>query len=248
MSNSKLKRNALSHGFYSSDVVLPWENQQSFDDLLQALRDEYCPGDVSEETAVFDLASLHWKKRRFEAGLKQALQKQGDPTVADASSDDWDRVADDARAAAKSQIKAAQVVCDMIFKHMERIIKPDEAKADSKPDEAKADSEAVEFEKLTTLAKELNLVSKDLVVPTLHAAEKQKLDQIERAYHPDITERELKIRAEIDRSIEKALKRLVMIKEYKKFYLPKAIDAKSVEIEVLPAKPTGVSGKTDPEG
>ncbi|QWG25126.1 hypothetical protein KMZ93_09720 [Bradyrhizobium sediminis] len=239
MSNSKLKRNALSHGFYSSDVVLPWENQQSFDDLLQALRDEYCPGDVSEEAAVFDLASLHWKKRRFEAGLKQALQKQGDPTVADASSDDWDRVADDARAAAKSQIKAAQVVCDMIFKHMERIIKPDEAKADS---------EAVEFEKLTTLAKELNLVSKDLVVPTLHAAEKQKLDQIERAYHPDITERELKIRAEIDRSIEKALKRLVLIKEFKKFYLPKAIGPKSVEIEVLPAKPTGGSGKTDPEG
>ncbi|QWG14943.1 hypothetical protein KMZ29_09940 [Bradyrhizobium sediminis] len=238
MPNSKPK-NALSHGFYSNDFVLPWENQQDFDDLLQALRDEYCPGAVSEETAVFDLASLHWKKLRFEAGLKQALQKQGDPTVADASSDDWDRVADDARAAAKSQIKAAQVVCDMIVKHMERIIKPDEAKADS---------EAVEFEKLTTLAKELNLVSKDLIVPTLHAAEKQKLDQIERAYHPDITERELKILAEIDRRIEKALKRLVMIKEYKKFYVAKAVDAKSVEIEVLPAKPTGVSGKTDPEG
>lgn len=239
MSNSKLKKNALSHGFYANDVVLSWENQQDFDDLLQAFRDEYCPAAVSEEAAVFDLANLHWKKIRFEAGLKLALQKQGDPTVADASSDDWDRVADDARAAAKSQLKAAQVVCDNIFKYMERTIKPDEAKADS---------EAVEFEKLTTLAKELNLISKDLVMPMFHAAEKQKLDQIERAYNPDIMRKELKIRAEIDRSIDKALKHLVMIKEYKKFYMPKTIGAKPVEIEALPAKLTGVSGTTDPEG
>ena len=42
----------------------------------------------------------------------------------------------------------------------------------------------VEFERLNVLAKELNLVSKDLIIPLLHAAEKQKLDQIERAYHP----------------------------------------------------------------
>ena len=43
MTNSKPSKNAISHGFYSSDVVLPWENQQDFDDLLQALQDEYCP-------------------------------------------------------------------------------------------------------------------------------------------------------------------------------------------------------------
>ena len=45
-------------------------------------------------------------------------------------------------------------------------------------------------------------------------------------------ERELKLQADIDRRIEKALKRLVMIKEYKEFYLPKAIDAKPAQIEV----------------
>lgn len=58
-------------------------------------------------------------------------------------------------------------------------------------------------------------------------------------------ERGLKIHAEIDRRIEKALKRLVYIREYKKFYVCKAVDAKSVQIEGLP---TGVSGRTDPEG
>ena len=64
MSISQSSKNALTHGFYASDVVLAWENRQEFDALLQAFRDEYCPDGVSEEAAVFDLASLHWKKRR----------------------------------------------------------------------------------------------------------------------------------------------------------------------------------------
>ena len=109
-------------------------------------------------------------------------------------------------------------ICDMVFKHMERIVKPDEAKA----------TDAVEFEKLTTLIQELNIISEGLVIPILKTAEKQKLDQTERAYHQRIMESELKLQAEIDRRIEKALKRLVMIKEYKNLYVPKDIEAKPV--------------------
>ena len=235
MFNSKPSKNAISHGFYSSDVVLSWENQQQFDDLLKALEDEYCPKGITEKLAVFDLASLHWKKRRLETGLRQALQMQGDPnTVAEASSD-WDSVADKARATGKSQLKAAKHVCDMLFKYVEQ------------PDEAKA-TDAVEFEKLTTLIQELNIISEGLVIPILKTAEKQKLDQTERAYPLGIMESELKLQAEIDRRIEKALKRLVMIKEYKNLYVPKAIDAKPAQIEPLPANGISDSGTTDDQG
>ena len=76
------------------------------------------------------------------------------------------------------------------------------------------------------LAKELNLVSKDLVVPLLQAAEKQKLNQIELAYRPGITERELKIQAEFGRQIQNTIKRLVMLKEYKKHYCAKPVNAR----------------------
>ena len=238
MLNPKPSKNAISHGFYASDVVLSWENQQQFDDLLKALEDEYCPKGITEKLAVFDLASLHWKKRRLETGLRQALQMQGDPnTVAEASSD-WDSVADKARATGKSQLKAAKHVCDMLFEHMQRNVRPDEAKA----------TDAVEFEKLTTLVNELNIITEGLVTPILKTVEKQKLDQTERAYPQGIMERELKLQADIDRRIEKALKRLVMIKEYKEFYLPKAIDAKPAQIEVLPANGINDSRRTEPEG
>ena len=75
---TKPNKNALTHGFYATDVVLPWENQQEFDDLLQAYRDEYCPDGISEEDAVFELTDLHWKKRRLKVGLQQVLQKLRD--------------------------------------------------------------------------------------------------------------------------------------------------------------------------
>jgi len=232
LSNSQSSKNAVTHGFYASDVVLAGENQKEFDDLLQAYREEYCPEGVSEEAAVFDLASLHWKKRRFEAGLQQALQRQRDcSTVADTSSDDWNLVADGARAAAKPQTEAARRICEMIWKYTERVCRPDESKADSQ-----AVIQAVEFEKLTVLAKELNLVSKELIIPLLHAAEKEKLDQVERAYLPDIMERELKIQAEIDRRIDKVWKRLVMTKEFKRLRCAKSVNANQIEAIRLTAK------------
>ena len=78
MTKSNPPKNAITHGLYATDIVLPWEDQQLFDDLLRARFDEFCPDGILEEETVFELASLHWKKRRFEAGVQQALQKQQD--------------------------------------------------------------------------------------------------------------------------------------------------------------------------
>ena len=122
--------------------------------------------------------------------------------------------------------KSCSAVCESLRKQAEKI---------SKPDEPKADSLAVEFEKLTVSLKEFNLAFEDLV-SSLRRAEEQKLDQIEQAYLPDIMERELKIHAEIDRRIEKVLKRLVMAKEYKRLYGAKSVSANQIEATKLPTK------------
>jgi hypothetical protein len=65
MSDSKRSKNALSHGLYASDVVLAWENEQDFKDLHESLREDFGPEGASEEAAVFDMAHLHWRKRRL---------------------------------------------------------------------------------------------------------------------------------------------------------------------------------------
>lgn len=228
------KKNALIHGLYSDCIVLDDENPQEFREILDRFWNDFPPHGIAEEAEVLELASLHWKRRRLEAGLQQALNMQRASSVPDASDGGWDAVADDhTRAMAKFQMKAVEGASEMIFKQLERIAKPDEAK----------DSEAIEYEKLAVLAKEVDTVSKQIVVPILHIAEKQKRDHFERAYNPDIMERVLKLQSEIDRRIEKVLKRLVMIKEYKRLYVPKSVDSKPVQIEALPAKPIGE--KTD---
>ena len=49
-------------------------------------------------------------------------------------------------------------------------------------------------------------------------------------------EKELKIQAEIDRRIEKAMKRLAMAKEFKRLYCPKSVNANQIEATRLTAQ------------
>ena len=73
---------------------LPWENEQQFNDLHQALQEEYYPDGVSEEAAVFELASLYWKRRRLSIGTQLAFHGQPDTdALAKAGNDGWKGVA-----------------------------------------------------------------------------------------------------------------------------------------------------------
>jgi hypothetical protein len=66
-------KNALVHGVYASDVILPWEKRQSFDDLLNGLRRDFQPNGTFEDDIVFDMALQFWKKRRTNRTLQVAL-------------------------------------------------------------------------------------------------------------------------------------------------------------------------------
>jgi hypothetical protein len=99
-------------------------------------------------------------------------------------------------------------------------------------------SDSAELQSLITLVKELN-VTTDLIRDQLQLIETYDLDQkvCERAYRPEIMERERKIRADLDKRIEKAIARLVTIKEYKKFYGANVIEAQHAEVISLSRKP-----------
>jgi hypothetical protein len=61
---STASKNALIHGVYSSDVLLPDESEEHFDELYQALRRDLNPESPLEEEAVLDIVRFHWLKRR----------------------------------------------------------------------------------------------------------------------------------------------------------------------------------------
>ena len=217
MSTPKRPKNALSHGVYSSDIVLPWENEKQFNDLHQALREEYYPEGVSEELAVLELAGLHWKRRRLNIGTQLAFRGQPDANaLAEAAAGDgWegvgrylkkgagdgDRVCDAARALAKSHTAVLTSIMDQVKQPI--------------GDESKQK----DLEKLAVLAKEINAIGQDIIVPMLRLTETYDVDQkiAERAYRPDLMEKELKILAQIDRQIAKTIDNLIRPRNTRSF-------------------------------
>src|SRR5437868_5915590 len=62
----KPKFNALVHGVYSRDILLPWEKREDFETLVRGLNDELHPSGRAEEETVLDVAFAMWKKRDLE--------------------------------------------------------------------------------------------------------------------------------------------------------------------------------------
>ena len=94
------------------------------------------------------------------------------------------------------------------------------------------------LEALTRLLKELQ-VSGAPIGSLLRMIENGQLDQ-ERwhsAYRAEVIEKELKIAGEIDKRIEKVMRRLALTKEYKRLYGPKEISALQPPAKILPAPP-----------
>jgi hypothetical protein len=58
------KKNALAHGIYGKDILLPWESRKDFEKLLADLRDDFRPVGRMQNDIVFDLAHLRWQKYR----------------------------------------------------------------------------------------------------------------------------------------------------------------------------------------
>jgi len=249
LTQSNPSKNAVTHGFYATDVVLAWEDPKEFSKLHEALRDEYWPDGFSEEAAIFDMATWYWKKRRLNVGSQLVFHRQQEASaITAASSNGWQGVADyiasiqgddaadaadSVHAAVKSQTEAIKLVYDTINKYVARIGKPDDATAER--EEKNSDIEVLE--RLKKLHRKMSGPSSNLV-PLLRATEESKLNQhvAEQAYRPDIMEKELKLHAEIDRRIEKAMIRLARAKEHKKFYGAKSVNANQIEATKLPPK------------
>lgn len=79
--------NALRHGVLSQHTVLPWEDQEEYCGLLDALVAEHKPKGPTEEHLVEEMAGILWRKRRlrlaegaaFHRGLGSAMSSDQRP-------------------------------------------------------------------------------------------------------------------------------------------------------------------------
>jgi hypothetical protein len=62
--------NAMRHGAYAKDLILPGENLEDFIALLNGLRLELAPQGMMQDENVSEIAELQWKKRRISPLLQ----------------------------------------------------------------------------------------------------------------------------------------------------------------------------------
>jgi hypothetical protein len=152
---------------------------------------------------------------------------------------DGDRMCDAIRTMTRSHAVTFSKTCAVMDERLQQMSAgKSPGQEGQSSDRASKQSDSAELQSLISLAKELN-VATDMIRDMLGLIETYDLDQkvCERAYRPEVMERELKIRAELDKRIENAIARLVTIKEYKKFYGANVIEAHHTEVISLSPKP-----------
>jgi hypothetical protein len=245
MTTSNSSKNAISHGAYSNEAVLPWENKQEFNDLLKELREDFFPDGRAQDDAVYDLACLHLKKRRLNVASRLAFLRDRDISgLTEAGRDNgWEGIADYFAKTLDNNEVTRDGMHDLSTAHREAVIKIHGVLTKQMTQILASDgtnqdknSAATVLAKLTEMMIEMKATS-SVVSATLHAMRSYGLDErpCERAYRPDVMEKELKILGEIDKRIEKTIARLVVLKEYKKMYSPKEVKSLSAETISLPA-------------
>jgi hypothetical protein len=74
--------NALQHGILSEYTVLPWENSEDYQTLMQSLANEHAPQGPTEEHLVEELAGIIWRKRRLRLAEAAAHRRGLEDTLA----------------------------------------------------------------------------------------------------------------------------------------------------------------------
>src|SRR5277367_3332303 len=119
--------NALRHGVLSRHTILPWEDEQEYYELLDALVAEHKPKGATEEHLVEEMAGILWRKRRlrlaeaaaFHRGLSSALSSNQRPIkVALAHLDTAETTAEIARLHERETIAVRAL--DLLRKHKAR--------------------------------------------------------------------------------------------------------------------------------
>lgn len=68
--------NALKHGAYSREIMLPGERRKEYEALLAEVRQEWEPSGPTETSLVDRLASLQWRQRRLDIYEQAQISKR----------------------------------------------------------------------------------------------------------------------------------------------------------------------------
>jgi hypothetical protein len=215
-------KNALCHGVFSNEVILPWESSTDFEQLHAGFKDEWKPSGCSEETAVLDLTTATWIKWR---AIKMAqLRFFSDPFGVDlleSGKTSWQDILQHQQGVPERTQAALghmdEVMCAL--NNMLEIVR-------NRPYWTETDDGKKIQSQLSQLGHEVSSVielTKTDIVPHIRSlAERteRNMTMFAHAYDSDVIERQVRVMAAIDTRIDKVLNRLTSLKEYKRMSAP----------------------------
>jgi hypothetical protein len=216
-------KNALTHGVYSQDLVLPWESEEDLRDLCEALKEEHQPQGCSEEHALFTVAKFMWLQRRannmaslqFQAGMPEACHDVPWQAILQYQRQTPERVEELTQGAKELIAEITAIAAEFRSRSMSAPTNTPEGK-----------QAQTEYAALTAEVDRIKVHVEKKIMPAIRnlAAEaEQQTKLFSKAYDPDQIERLVAIEAAMETRIEKALARLTALKEFKKFQAPSLI-------------------------
>jgi hypothetical protein len=207
---TQANRNAMVHGLYASEIILPWESEKEFEQLHQDLKEEWSPCGRMELETVFGLARLFWIKRRlmrtWELGLRKDWLVQA---IANSGKKSWAEIHD--RDQAKPDFSAVEAAKDLYSKMQGILVRLSE----ELPNRSQNGDE-----KIVKLHQEwgvyMSQIHKFFLLPAKTEDPPNQTQILDQAYEPEFLERIVRLEAALDARIDKTVARLVNLKEYKR--------------------------------
>jgi hypothetical protein len=235
MKNPKTKpqsQNALVHGIYARELVLPWETAEDFTALLESFRADLLPEGPLQEEVVFDIARLHWIKRRAMRAAQ--IEFHGDPAAEQLIEvgpkgvqevEKYLRARTDQRETYRADLKEAMGdMVELLKRVTETATAPPQKPAGSSEDRMnEAEATRLRIDALT-VAFNVKRQGMQFMREMMELLDTEKR-LYERAYRPTELERIVKIESMIDARIEKAIARLAGLKMYRRTYGQKTLPA-----------------------
>jgi hypothetical protein len=204
----------LVHGLYARDVLLPWDSQDDFEQLHWDLKLELAPNGRAEEETVLEIALAFWQKRTLWRLRKAAvLEDPQTATIAKTRAKSWVGVRNKLRKAARKEKtelgeveeELAAMVTHMV--HQAQSVQRNSEKASDADRETNA-------RKLDSILEALH----DEVFPMINQLRQgsRAHESFRQAYAPESLAKVLQLEAAVDARINKALARLVGLKEFKR--------------------------------
>jgi len=205
------KFNALVHGLYANDILLPWESPEDFEELFQQLKDEFRPTGRAEVETVLDIALTHWKKRNITRLFVLQIRKNPfTKEIVDSGKKSWGGVRNYVRAQAEME-GSLRAVIDGVCAGLVHELGRENKKTLRATDEEARQRHAANVERISASLTQKMAPLRDAILQ--HEGAEKAFD---RFYDPEELEKLMRLEAAFDARINKLLARLVALKEFKR--------------------------------